>query len=252
MTQAAANSVFDAYAAYYDLLYRDKDYAGEAAYVHDLLQHHRPGSSEILELGCGSGRHALELSRHGYRITGIDRSPAMIAEARKRAPNLSFQQGDLRDCRLPRKFDVVLALFHVMSYQVSNADLQAAFATAANHLNPGGLFLFDFWYGPAVLHDPPVVRVKRLADDSVRVTRVAEPVHYPNENRVDVHYELLVESPAGFEKIKETHPMRYLFLPEIKLLGMQENLTLINHKHWLKDRKADIDTWNVCCILGKQ
>ena len=134
------NKVFDAYAAYYDLLYQDKDYAGEASYVAGLIRHHHPAAKDLLELGCGTGSHAFELARLGYAITGVDRSLAMVRLAQERAPqfdapNLNFMQGDLRSFRAGRSFDAVLALFHVMSYQTSNADLAAAMATAAVELN---------------------------------------------------------------------------------------------------------------------
>jgi methylase of polypeptide subunit release factors len=65
-------SVFGAYARYYDLLYRDKDYAAEAQYVHRLIQSHALGARSILELGCGTGAHAVLLAGEGYRIHGVD------------------------------------------------------------------------------------------------------------------------------------------------------------------------------------
>ena len=63
------------------------------------------------------------------------------------AHRLRFTQGDLRTVRLGERADAVISLFHVMSYQTSNADLTAAFATAREHLAEGGVFIFDCWYG---------------------------------------------------------------------------------------------------------
>lgn len=63
-------SVFDAYARYYDLLYREKDYAGEAAFVDQQLRKNGCAGSAMLELGCGTGRHAIELARLGWSLTG--------------------------------------------------------------------------------------------------------------------------------------------------------------------------------------
>ena len=83
-----------------------------------------------------------------------------------------------------------------MSYQTENADLAAAFATAAEHLAPGGIFIFDCWYGPGVLTDPPTTRVRRLHGDGIEVTRIAEPVNHYDRNRVDVHYEVIVEGAS--------------------------------------------------------
>lgn len=247
----AGQGVFDAYAAYYDLLYRDKDYSGEAAYVHGLIQQYKPDARKLIELGCGTGAHAACLARQCYQIMGIDRSEAMVRQARTRNADIEFAVGDLRDFRAGKTFDVVLSLFHVMSYQTGNADLRAAMATAADHLRPGGLFIFDCWYGPGVLSDPPVTRVRRLHGDGIEVTRIAEPDHHPNENRVDVHYEVIVEGPQGLQRINEVHAMRYLFAPEVDLhleaVGLRR-LALLN---WLENEPPRLGSWNACFVAVK-
>ena len=220
--------VFDSYAHYYDLLYRDKDYAGESAYVASHLKRHAPSAARILELGCGTAAHAEHLARLGYTVHGVDQSETMLARAAERksslspevAARLSFGSGDARSVRTGEQYDAVVALFHVMSYQTTNADLQSAFATAAAHLRPGGLFLFDFWYGPAVLEQRPEVRVKKLEDERIKVTRIAEPVVREDEDVVDVNYTVFIEEKRTkkVRQVRETHRMRYLFLPELALL----------------------------------
>src|SRR5512139_1278741 len=178
-------TVFGTYSRYYNLFYRDKDYTGEAEYVHGLIQQHRPGAGSLLDLGCGTGRHAFLLAEKGYAVAGVDRSEEMLAVANSQVATAvrvearspvavppAFHLGDLRTVRLGRTFDAVVSLFHVMSYQTTNNDLREAFATAREHLAPGGVFIFDCWYGPAVLTDRPAVRVKRLEDESIYVTRV--------------------------------------------------------------------------------
>jgi len=94
--------VFDAYAAYYDLLYRDKDYPAEVRYVQSLLRRHGVNSGEILELGCGTGKHAEQLARLGYSVHGIDLSPSMVDIARRRTSSdrIRFDVGDARSARL--------------------------------------------------------------------------------------------------------------------------------------------------------
>ena len=219
------NPAFDTYARYYDLLYRDKDYAGEAAYVASHIRQHAPEAARILELGCGTGAHAEHLARLGFTVHGVDLSEAMLTRAEERqaalpadlAARLTFAHGDVRSVRTGETYDAVISLFHVMSYQTTNADLEAALATAAAHLQPGGLFLFDFWYGPAVLTQQPEVRVKRLEDEEIKVTRIAEPVMRVNENVVEVNYTVFIEvkSTGQMEQVQETHRMRYWFLPEL-------------------------------------
>jgi SAM-dependent methyltransferase len=251
--------VFDAYASYYDLLYRDTDYAAEAAYVAERIRHFSPRAQSLLELGCGTGAHAEHLARDGFRITGLDLSESMLARAHARkarlpadlAERLDFRRGDIRDERLGVEYDVVVSLFHVMSYQTSEADLRAAFATAAAHLPSGGLFLFDGWYGPAVLASPPEVRVRRLEDDQARITRIAEPA-LRDGNLVDVAYTVFVEEKhtGAIREFHETHSMRYLFLPELAELAGEHFSILASHA-WATMDDPDPHSWAVFLILRK-
>ena len=133
----------------------------------------------------------------GYSIHGIDLSEDMlkIAETRRKdkEEKLSFSHSNIQELNLYKKFDVVVSLFHVMSYQNSNEELIKAFEVAKNHLEDDGVFIFDFWYGPAVLTDLPTTRVKRLENESIKVTRLAEPVLYARDNIVDVNYDVFIE-----------------------------------------------------------
>lgn len=256
----AANTdpVFDAYAAYYDLLYKDKDYAGEAEYVHQLIQRHRPGAKSILELGSGTGRHARLLAEKGYSVHGVERSPEMLKRAHEEAHRneldsvVSFSQGDIRTATVDEKFDIVISLFHVISYLPTNDDVRAAFANAKKNMAEGGIFIFDVWYGPAVAENPPSVRVKRMSDDQTRVIRICEPKWKPNENRVDVHYQLfIVKKGSGLtEGHEETHVMRYFYLPELQLFLEGIGLRLLDAEAWMTGEVPSRKTWGVCIIAG--
>jgi SAM-dependent methyltransferase len=261
-------SVFGSYSRYYNLLYRDKDYAGEADYIHSLIAGNNPAARTILDLGCGTGRHDLLLAAKGYEVTGVDMSEEMLAVANSQLPSVSshpsslnlklssvnFLQGDIRTVRLNKTFDVVVSLFHVMSYQTTNEDLSAAFATAKAHLKPDGIFIFDCWYGPAVLTDRPAVRVKRLEDEEIAVTRIAEPVMHPNENLVDVNYQVLIRDKADgkVEELKETHRMRYLFMPEIDFFLKGTGMEVTEASEWMTGNTPGFGTWGVCLMARER
>jgi len=249
-------SVFEEYARYYDLLYRDKDYRGEADYVHRLIQQHRPGAKSILNLGCGSGRHDSYLAECGYKIVGIDISEKMLTAARKAAnsgDSPEYLLGDIRSFRSEQKFDAVIALFHVMSYQSRNEDLLAAFKTAHVQLKQDGLFLFDCWYGPGVLTDRPEVRVKTLEDERLKVTRIAHPDMIASRNLVDVNYQIFIEDKENrnIKEILETHRMRYLFEPEVRELLSQAGFTITLSEEWLSAAALDFTSWNAVFVCKK-
>lgn len=252
MPMTSAPAVFDAYSRYYDLLYRDKDYAGEAGYVHGLLTRHGRSAGDLLELGSGTGRHGRLLAQHGWRVHGIERSAAMVAQATQ-GEGFTCQVGDIRTARMQRTYDAVLSLFHVVSYQTGNEDVQAVFARAAEHVGSGGLFVFDFWYSPAVYAQRPAVRVKRMADDQIEITRIAEPAVHPEENRVDVHYTIYARDRASgaVQTLAEVHPMRHFSLPEIDLLAAASGFQRVAAEEFLTGRLPGEDTWGVCVVLRK-
>ncbi len=244
-------TAFGAYSRYYDLLYRDKAYGDEAAHISQLIRDRAPSATTLLELGCGTGGHAVKLAEHGFAIHGVDLSDTMLAAARQHAnAKLTFELGDARTVRVGRTFDAVVSVFHVMSYQTTNADLAAAFATARAHLASGGVFVFDCWYGPAVLTDRPVVRVREIADDHVEVTRIAEPVMHAEENIVDVNYHVFLrDKPTGERsELRETHRMRYLFSPEVAQFLDAAGFELVGAREWLTNEPLSYRSWNACFV----
>ncbi|MDK9694552.1 MAG: class I SAM-dependent methyltransferase [Sulfurimonas sp.] len=247
----------DLYSQYYDLLYSDKDYIGEVEYVNSLIKTNGNKVKTLLDMGCGTGKHAELFCDRGYIVHGIDLSIDMlkIAETRRigKEDRLSFSHSNISELNLDKKFDVVVSLFHVMSYQNSNEELIKAFEIAKNHLNDGGIFIFDFWYGPAVLSDKPVTRIKRLENESIKVTRLAEPVLQARKNIVDVNYDVFIEDKASREVIekKELHKMRYFFDTELEMICKQVGFSVIQKYEWMSNKNPDFNSWNVVWIVKK-
>ncbi|MCK4959457.1 MAG: class I SAM-dependent methyltransferase [Planctomycetes bacterium] len=249
--------VFDNYARYYDLLYRDKDYQAEADYVVSLLNEFAGPAKSVLELGCGTGKHAISLAKRGLEITGVDLSSEMVSQAKQRAEQsgqpvasqLDFSVADIRNLSLGKKVDAVISLFHVLSYQTANDDITAVFSVAREHLNPDGVFIFDFWYGPAVLTERPEIRTKKLADETIEAERIARPEMFPNENCVEVNYDLTIRNKVSgeIETFQECHRMRYLFLPEVRQFLLAVGMEMVFARQWAGKKEPGFDTWGVCC-----
>jgi SAM-dependent methyltransferase len=252
-------STFDAYATYYDEMYAEKDYSAEVSYIEALVREHaHSGAVSILELGSGTGRHAIELASRGYSVHGIDFSPRMVtlAEARKSAlpeelkGKIRFSLGDVRSVRVGARFDVVLALFHVASYQTTNDDVRAFIATAREHMLPGGVLIFDFWYGPAVLWQRPEVRIKRADTDSGWIVRIAEPIPQYDENCVVVKYEMIafLKKTGVPTRVSEEHKMRFFSLPDLRLFAELAGIEILSTREWLTAAAPTVDSWSACVI----
>lgn len=247
------------YSQCYDLLYADKDYAMEVDYIHSLIGKFAPSAKTVLDLGCGTGSHDFMLKDKGYTIHGVDLSEGMINIAKKRSKammlntGISFSQGDIRNVRLNKKFDVVISLFHVMSYQTKDEDLSRAFQTAVDHLEPGGLFVFDCWYGPAVIANPPFEKLKVADNELLSLERTTKPVMKLMDKVVDVHFNIKAKSKldAHQEEFNELHSMRYLFNDDIDKLCHQFKLSKTASFKWLTFENPSEKSWYAIFVLRK-
>jgi SAM-dependent methyltransferase len=246
-------SSFRHYARYYDLLYGGKDYLGESQFVHERLAASGVSGGRMLELGCGTGRHAIAFAELGWQVKGFDLSAEMVSCAKRRAAKLklsvkrkvAFGVGDVRKLRCSEIYDAAVSLFHVMGYQTTNQALSDCVHTAASHLRRGGLFLFDFWFGPAVLTERPSTRVRRIADERMVVTRIAEPQLDAARNLVEIDFDIFVEDKRSksFDRFHEHHCVRYFFLPELEQMLSLHDFEVLGHGRWLETREPDFTTW---------
>lgn len=247
-------SIFYHYAHFYDRLYEDKDYSAECDFLEEVFGRFAEAPVRgILDLGCGTGGHAVILADRGYDVTGVDRSEVMLAAAREKVGDrtIRLHQADVREVRLGRKFDAVISMFAVMSYMTTNEDLEAVFRTAREHLNPGGLFVFDAWFGPGVFSDPPTDRMKEVVNGDERIIRFAHPEMDVVKQVVTVNFRVLrFRGNELLEDVSEAHPMRPLFVQEIEFLAQRTGMAFVNTYPFLElDKSVHGTDWIVFSIL---
>jgi hypothetical protein len=141
-------------------------------------------------------------------------------------------------------------MFAVLGYQVGNADLKAALATVRRHLRPGGLFFCEFWYGPAVLVQRPSERVKVIDSTNGQLIRVATGELDARRDLCVVRYHVWqIEESRIVAEVREQHPMRYFFAPELELLLASAGfeLTRLGAFPNLDDEPTE-STWNVALV----
>lgn len=219
-------SVFNSlYAGQYDQLYADKRYAAECDLVVEAARRHLAWAPEtVLDVGCGTGAHAIELATRGYRVTGIDLSQPMLDHAAQKAAALDiarrpdFLQGDARNFATGRTHDMAIMMFAVVGYLTSNDDVLAGLRNIRRHLAPGALFVCDFWYGPSVLSVRPTDRVRVLETTEGRVIRAASTTLNITHHTADVTFKLWsLQGDRVASETSETHRMRYFFPQEFAL-----------------------------------
>lgn len=216
---------FSAYAEVYDILYRDKDYAAEVdAHVSALALAGLPSPRTLLDVGCGTGGHALVHASRGVTVVGLDSAPAMLEIARSKARDLrmpqsanpEFLRGDATAFDLGRSFDAVAAYFAVVSYLTAPKDFIGFLQSARKNLVPGGSLYFDCWHGAAVLSDPPSVRVRDFSVDGRRFIRMAKPILDRARATTVVHYDVMtIVDGRVMAEASEDHIIRGFFLNEL-------------------------------------
>jgi ubiquinone/menaquinone biosynthesis C-methylase UbiE len=252
-------NVFKRYADFYDSLYEDKNYQEECNFVKHVFETHSEKKvNSILDLGCGTGSHALPFADMGYVVTGVDISENMLDIARKKAANnkkqIEFVQQDIRHLKLPQKYDAAVAMFAVMGYQTTNQDFEDTLISVHRHLNTGGLFLFDVWFGPAVLTQKPTDRVKIIEQKDKRIIRYAHPVLNIINHTVEVNYTVLeIAGDRVLTETEESHLMRFFFYQELKYFLEKNGFEVLKICPFLdQDKNVDETCWNVSVVCKKK
>lgn len=254
----------EAYAAAYDALYESKDYAGECDLIERILAARgHAGPRRILDLGCGTGNHAIPLALRGHSLSGVDLSSAMLEQARRKSliiapsPGVAppkFHCGDLCNIDLECHFDVVLMMFAVLGYQHTNASLLSALRAARRHLTPGGMFIFDVWNGMAVLTERPGKRVRSAATEDGHILRTSE-------SQLDLARQLCLvnftmQRVVGDRVVaewKEEHAVRFFFPLEMELALECAGFRLLDLKRLPDgDGPPDEHAWSMIGVAQAQ
>jgi SAM-dependent methyltransferase len=135
---------YDTIASVYDQYWGNEftEFAQEAFEAH--LAAELPSHAAVLDLCCGTGLLLAHLEPLGYRTFGVDESAKMLEIARRNTRHAQLQHADMAGFHWTARFDAVMCLYNSVNHTRSLDHLDRALANVARHLNPGGLFLFDY------------------------------------------------------------------------------------------------------------
>ena len=131
---------------YYHILYKDRDQAEAEHFITNIVSHLKPPpDSNMLDLACGKGRHAIFLASFGFDVTGIDLSPLSIREAGQRAhDHLRFQVHDMRNVFKKGHFDYIFNMFTSFGYFEYKLENMRTVEAMYENLKSGGIAMIDF------------------------------------------------------------------------------------------------------------
>ena len=201
---------FDAHAPHYDANPFTQHTKAEVDFFLGLFPIPRGGA--ILDLGCGTGRHALELARQGFRVTGVDLSDGMLEVARGKAVvdglDVRFVQADAATYRTDERFDAAICLCEGGPGLIGKGDDAEAhdlaiFRSAANALKPGAPFLLTTLNGYATIRQmqDAIVHEGRF-DPATMTSSYEDEWELPEGPRVVQIYERLFIPPEVVRLLK--------------------------------------------------
>ena len=245
------------YALYYDSLYGEKEYVKEC----DVLeQAFKSFGSEppihLLDLGCGTGRHALIMSKRGYKIIGVDSSQMMLniardAEARVDSHlDIEWLCGDLRTFSIPKTFDAAYMMFAVIGYLNSNSDILVALKNIRRHLKVGAILLFDFWFGPAIASTGIRNDAREVDTGEGKIIRLSNKFHNQRKQQVTVTFKIWrLQERIVSDYCEETHVVRYFNPQEVELLLGMAAFELAEFSSFPRlDGSLSNDNWSALAV----
>ncbi len=240
---------FNEYAQFYDALYSDKDYEFETGYINQLIQAEFGNTPlALLEFGSGTGKHGALLASSGHTVTGVEPSQSMI-ERSEAHPRLTIEQGYIESWSNSKSFSVCLAMFHVLSYLSTRTQLENALSNVKAHLEPGGLFIFDVWHGPAVEKLGVEHRSKQVESEGATIIRRAVPELQRDLNQVAVSYEFEVFRSGDLEsKFQETHLMKYYFPEYLTSILKDNNMRVVKSCESFSGKGLSSNTWSALYV----
>jgi SAM-dependent methyltransferase len=180
------------------------------------------GRGPILELGIGTGRIALPLTQRGLSVHGIDASPAMVAQLRKKpgGEHIPVTIGNFADMAVEGRFTLIFVVFNTFFGLLSQDDQVRCIQGVAQHLTDAGVFVLEAFVPDLTRYD----RGQRVEARQVETDRVhlATSVHDPVQQRVMTQQVVLTEQGIRLYPVQS----RYAWPSELDLMARLAGLQL--------------------------
>ena len=201
------------------------------------------GTGAALELGIGTGRIALPLSRRGVRVHGIDLSPAMVAQLRAKpgADDIGVTIGDFATTEVDGTFELAYLVYNTIENLTTQDEQVACFRNVAAHLEPGGCFVIEVEV-PALQRLPPGETVRAF---TVTPTHLGFDEYDIAAQILCSHHYWVVDGKLEIFSA----PYRYVWPSELDLMARLAGMALRgrwsdwNRESFTSDSRKHVSLW---------
>lgn len=201
-------------AEYYDRIYSQfKDYEEEANKIRAILQAKYPEATTILDVACGTGKHARILhEKFGYEITGVDLDEKFVRLAQKHLPQGKFYQADMKNFSLGERFDVVMCLFSSIGYVKEPENVIKTLQCFRKHLKEDGVLIVEPWLTPEKF-TAGYFSLTTVDDEDLKIARMTYSEKFEHISRFTFEY--LIADKEGIRRETENHELALFSVEEM-------------------------------------
>jgi len=247
-----------ALAEYYDIIEHYVDYNKQCDFIEAVFKKDGTNIRQVLDLGCGTGIHAINLTKRGYAVVGLDLSEKMLEVARRKAESehltIKFTQGDMREIKFKDDFDAIISV-GTFDHLLTNDDVRRTLKGVWGSLRRGGLFIFKFICPLTFVisegHWSKNFGIRHVEEDNLIIEQISM-------TKLDIYNHKFVGDSTIFVTIDkittryhDEDNVRFFFIPEMKdLLQSCNFIPLEMCDEWNLD-KNDIEGINIVAVARK-
>lgn len=247
----------DLFYKYYNLLFQKKDYQAETDLLFDLSSKNGlENPKKVLEIGCGTGNHTINLAKHDIDLVAIDIDPEMVKKTQEKLKDGGFKNVIVKEVSVEllddQDFELVTAMFNVITYLPDTRALVSFMKGVSKSLKVGRVFIFDCWNGVAAIKDPPVSKHTETEQDGKKVVCDLTSTADLMNQQVTLTYRFSVKEGSAIDKGEYSFNQTLWTPMQIRNSLEEAGLREIICAPLMKpDQKATEDDWKIMFLVKK-
>lgn len=215
----------------YDSLMNEIDYERWYQYILSLIDKYNINPKKVLEMGCGTGNFTKFLCNNPFELICFDISEDMLSVAFEKLvnnKNVTLLKQDMRTFRLGQKFDIVLSICDCINYITNTDDLDKVFSNVYEHLNDGGMFLFDI---SSYYKLSTIIGNNTFVYENDSIFYVWENNFEQGSSICDMYLTFFIKEDDRYKRFDESHTQKAYKIDDIIMRLKKANFSKIEKYH---------------------